>query len=236
MNIKLKMAFLIIITLAFGIVIGAMINRTLSQNRIRNILARRSPVRFVASYERIIKPDPEQSRLIREVLNKHAKRISEIHKKSREELQSSLESMMEELNSILTPEQRKRLEKRRFPGRPPFQLPFPSLPPGRMSVDRELSRLKERLDLSEDQASQIKQILEESRNEAKMTREEGVSWRERREALKELEEKKDEAIEKILTEDQKSLYEQMKKERPKKIEEEMRRRREIMRKQGLPRF
>ena len=236
MNIKLKTTLIIIITLAFGIVIGAMINRTLSQNRIRNILARRSPVRIVSSYERIIKPDPEQSRLIREVLNKHAKRISEIRERSQEELQSSLESVMEELDSILTPEQRKRLEKRRFPGRPPLRPPFPSLTPGRMSVDRELSRLKERLGLSEDQASQIKQILEESRNQAKMMREEGVSWRERREVMNEVQEKKDKAIEKILTEDQKKLYKQMKKERPKKIEEEMRNRRKIMREQGLPRF
>ncbi len=236
MNIKFKTALIIIITLAFGIVIGAMINRAISQNRIKSILAGRNPVHFVASYERIIRPDAEQTKLIREVLDKYGKHLSEIREKSRQELQSSFESMMEELDSILTPEQRKRLEKRRFPGRPPYRPLFPSLPPGRMSVNMELLRLKERLDLSEDQASQIKQILEEAREQAKMMREEGVSWRERREVLRELEEKKDKAIEKILTADQKRLYEQMKKERSKKIEEEMRRRRRIMKKQGLPRY
>jgi len=236
MNIKLKMTSIIIITLAFGIVIGAMINRTLSQNRIRNILSRRIPVHFVASYERIIRPDAAQARLIREVLNKHAKRISEIREKSQEELQSSIESMMEELDSILTPEQRKRLEKRRFQGRPPFRPPFRNRLPERISVDEELSRLKERLGLSKDQASQIKPILEESRDQAKMMRKERTRFMERREIIKEVEEKKEKAIEKILTEDQKKLYEQMKKERHEKIEEEIRKRREIMREQGLPRF
>jgi len=51
-----------------------------------------------------------------------------------------------------------------------------------------------------------------------------------------MEEKKDNSIKNILTEDQKKLYEQMKNERRKKIGEEMRKRREIMREQGLPRF
>ncbi len=236
MNIKLKMTFIIVITLVLGIVIGAMVNRAISQNRIRDILSRREPARFANHFENIIEPDAAQSKQIRNILSKHAKRISKIREKSREELQSSLKSMMEELDSILTPEQRKRLERRRFPGYPPFPPPFPSLPLGRVGVDRELSRMKERLGLSDDQASQIRQIMEESIDQTKMIREEGVSWRERWKALKELEEKKDKAIEKILTEDQKKLYEQMKKERPKRIEEKMRKRREMMREQGLPRF
>lgn len=232
MNIKIKMTFIIIIILALGIVIGAMINRTLSQNRIRDILSRREPARFASYFEKIIEPDAAQSKQIRNVLSKHAKRISEIRAKSREELQSSLETMMGELDSILTSEQKKRLEKRRFPGRPPFL----NRRPGRIGVDEELSRLKEKLDLSEDQASQIKHILEESRVQAKMMREAGANFMERRQVIKEFEGKKDKAIEKILTEEQKKLYEQMKKDRRKKMEEEMRKRREIMKEQGFPRF
>jgi hypothetical protein len=118
MNIKLKTTIVIIFTLAIGIIIGAMLNRTLTQNRIKNILSRRDPGRFAALYEKIIEPTPEQSKLIREVLGKHGKRISEIRKKFHEEMKSEFELMKKKMDSILTPEQKKRLEKRlarRFP-------------------------------------------------------------------------------------------------------------------------
>jgi len=231
MNIKLKIIFVIVITLALGIVMGAMLNRALTQNRIRSILSRRNPVRFVASFEKFIEPSADQRKLVRDILNKHAKRISEIRAKSREELQSSLESMMAELDPILAPEQKKRLEKRRLPGRFLFRNRRLEI----IDVDEEIFVLKERLSLSENQASQIKHILEDSRNQVKMIREKRVNFRKRLQIMKEMEEKKEKAIEKILTKDQKKLYEQIKKRRHKKIEE-MRKRREIMNEQGFPRF
>lgn len=231
MNIKLKITFIIIITLVIGIVIGAMLNRTLTQNRVKRILSRRNPPVFISFYERIIEPDTNQREEIRKILDKHAKHLSEIRANFSEELQSSMESLRAELDPILTPEQKKRLEKG-FPGRPPF----PMRPPERIDVDEELSVLKERLSLSEDQASEIKQILEESRDKFKMMREKGVRWRERWQIMKELEEKKEKAIKNILTRDQKNSFEQIKKERHKKIEEEMSKRREIMKERDIPRY
>ena len=122
MNIKLKMTFIIIITLAIGIVIGAMLNRTISQRRIRNILLERRPDMFVRVYERILEPNSAQSKAIREILNKYAQRNLEIRTKFREETQSVFESMKTEIEPILTPGQKKRLENRlsgrgRFPVR-----------------------------------------------------------------------------------------------------------------------
>lgn len=238
MNIKLKMTFIIIITLVIGIVIGALLNRTITQNRIKGILSRRDPGPFVASFEKIIEPDAAQRELIRDILDRHAKRISQIRAKSMEELKSSFESMMAELDSVLTPEQKKRLEKMRFPGIPPFRMPppFPMPPPGKIDIDEELSVLKERLSLSEDQAIQIKQVLVEVRDEFEMMREKEVNPREVEQLMRELEERKDQAIENILNSDQKKLYEQIKKERPKKPGKEMHERPGIGREKRVPGF
>ena len=111
MNIKLKTTLLIIMIFAIGIVIGAMVNRTLTQKKINDILSRRHPGRFPTVYEKIINPTPEQSRLIRKVLEQHAKRMSKIREDFRKEMHSEFESMKIEMDSILTPEQKKRLEK-----------------------------------------------------------------------------------------------------------------------------
>ena len=229
MNIKVKITFIIIITLAIGIVIGALLNRTLSQNRIKRILERRNPPIFISFYERIIEPDAEQRAKVRKVLNKYAQNLSEIRTNFQEELQSSFESMTAELEPLLTPEQKERLEKG-FP-RPPrfFPRPFRT-----RDINQELSILKERLGLSEDQASKIKLILEEFRNQAGKMREE----RERPgrfPIMRELEEKKEQAIEKILTDEQKKIYEELKKER-RKIIEEMQERHGMRRERHLPRF
>jgi hypothetical protein len=238
MNIKLKMAFIIIATLVIGIFIGALLNRIHTQNRIKSILSRRNPGPFVASFEKIIEPDPAQRKLVRDILDRHAKRISEIRTKSRKELKSSFESMMAELNSVLTPEQKERLEKRKFPGFPRFARlhPFPMPPPGKINVGQELSVLKEKLGLSENQASQIKQILEKARDEFQAMREKELNFRERWQFIREVEEKKDGAIEKILTKDQKKLYEQIKKERPGRSVEERHKRRGIVKEKGFAGF
>jgi len=230
MNIKVKITFIIIITLAIGIVIGALLNRTLSQNRIKRILERRNPPIFISFYERIIEPNADQRDSVRKILDKYAQRFLEIRANSQEELQSSFESMTAELEPLLTPEQKERLEEG-FP-RPPRFFPRALMIRG---VNQELSILKERLGLSEDQASKIKLILEELRDQAEKIREE----RERPgkfQIMRELEEKKDQSIEKMLTNDQKKIYEEMKKERKRKTGEGMRQRRKIMRERNLPGF
>ncbi len=52
MNIKIKTALIIIVTLGIGIVIGALLNRTFTQNRIRNIISTRSPNHFIPLYKK----------------------------------------------------------------------------------------------------------------------------------------------------------------------------------------
>jgi hypothetical protein len=233
MNVKLKMTFVILATLILGIIIGAMLSRVLIQNRIRNIISKRNPAVFVPFFEDRIEPRPRQSNEIREILRKYAKRIDEIHANFRVELESSFESLRTELEPLLTPEQKKRLE-RGLPGRPPWQ---PGRPPWQLgflvtrNLDKVLLEMKKKLKLTEDQTSQIRQILEELRGQAKKAREELERRRERWRSMLESEEKIDKAIEQVLTDEQKKLYEQFIRERRK-----VRRFRELMEEKGPPGF
>jgi len=225
MNIKLKTALIIIVTFILGIVIGAMFNRTLSQNRIKNILSRRNPVHFVSSYERIIGPDASQRKLVREVLNKHAKRISGIRTNYNEELQSSIESLFKDLDPLLTPQQKMRLKKR-LPARPAFMNRH-MMNLMRMDINKEFINLKEELGLSEEQSVQVRQVLEEWRNKYRMLREKRGAFMSI-DQLMQMEKEKNEAIEKILNPEQKKIYEKIKKDRQRRLGEEVRNRRRMI--------
>lgn len=223
MNVKLKMTFVIIATLALGIIIGAMLNRALVEKRIRNILSKRAPDVFVPFIEESINPDPTQSEEIRKILKKHAKRIDEIHTNSRIELQSAFESLREELDPLLTPEQKKRLEGG-LPGSPRWSPDRPRGLPGFLitkNLDEELMEMKKALKLTEEQTLQIRQILEEMRDQTRKAREEMDRIREKMRLMLESEERIDKAIEDVLTDKQKELYEKYKEERFKRFERGM---------------
>lgn len=219
MNVKLRMTFVILATLVLGIIIGAMLNRAIVEKRIRNILSKRAPDVFVPFIEESINPDPTQSEAIRKILKKHAKRIEEIHTDNIIELQSTFESMREELDPLLTPEQKKRLEGR-LPGSPRLQL---GRPPGQLvfliteNLDEELMEMKKALKLTDEQTLQIRQILEEMRDQARKAREEMDKIREKKRLMLGSEERIDKAIEDVLTDEQKTLYEKYKDERFKRF-------------------
>ncbi len=138
MNIKAKTALIIIITLALGIVIGAMLNRALLQRRINRAFSWRSPDFMITNFENIIEPGQKQRKLIRQILNKHAERMMELRENSRKDMQEEFESLQKELDLILTPEQKNRLMRRlpdplrrfrRFQKGPPFKPPPKKKPP-----------------------------------------------------------------------------------------------------------
>ncbi len=135
MNMKVKTTIVIIITLIFGIVLGALINRTFTHRRIRRAFDAVNPNRFTMILEQAIDPTEEQENQIREILQGHAKQVEEIRKKAMEGMETSLQALKKELDSVLTPEQKERLEemmKKRPPwmrreGKPwpPREGPFP---------------------------------------------------------------------------------------------------------------
>ena len=135
MNMKIKTTIVIIITLLFGIVFGALLNRTFTHRRIRKAFDAVNPDRFTMILERAIEPTDEQKKQIREILQSHAKQVEELRKKAMEGMETSLQALKKELDSVLTAEQKERLEemmKERPPwmrreGKPwpPREGPFP---------------------------------------------------------------------------------------------------------------
>ncbi len=143
MNIKAKTTLVIILTLIIGIVFGFLLSRAYMHYRIKRAFAMITPSRFIPVFEQTINPTPEQREHIRKIIQEHAENIAELQKNLREGMESSFESLRKELESILTPEQKKRLGKmmrhrKLWPRRdrrhwPPRGRPFPEprrkLPP-----------------------------------------------------------------------------------------------------------
>lgn len=216
MSVKAKISFIIIITLVTGIVIGAMLNRALLQRRIAKTFSRRNPLLLAEMYENILQPDTEQSKQIREVLDKHAGIFLEIRESYQEDMLAASESLQSELEPLLSPEQKKRLENPPFfpksfrNRRPGFMKP----PPYKELIEQEISELKDKLSLSEEQVVQIRQILIQSGRPVpyQMPRmaQNLERWSQR---IRRREAAKDKAIEDILNEEQKRLYQQIKKAR-----------------------
>jgi hypothetical protein len=115
MNTKVKIALIIIVTLAIGIVLGAMVNRALLRHRIQRAFNERNPRGMISFIERHIQPTPDQRKQIREILEKHRIKSQEIREKFMEDMQLEFESLEKDLEPILTLEQKNRL-KRRFRG------------------------------------------------------------------------------------------------------------------------
>jgi uncharacterized protein YneF (UPF0154 family) len=149
MNMKVKTTIVIIITLLFGIVFGALLNRTFTHRRIRKAFDAVNPNRFTMILERAIDPSEEQKKQIREILQSHAKQMEELRKNAMEGMETSLQALKKELDSVLTPEQKERLEemmKQRPPwmrreGKPwpPREGPFPD-PRRKFPPEKKLPR------------------------------------------------------------------------------------------------
>jgi uncharacterized protein YneF (UPF0154 family) len=211
MNVKTKTSLVIVFTLITGMIIGALLSRALLQNRVQRVFSMRNPNAFVQSYLETIKPDANQEKQIKEILERNGQRIAEIRSKSRENLESSMVAMMSELESVLTLEQIKRLEEKPPGGRPRF---------GMRSTEGELVFLTTELELTNDQTSLLKKLIEEFRMSApdKMQR---VTPKEMSPNFRNQMEKREEEIKKILTDEQKKKYDELMKNRRRRPPEAM---------------
>ncbi len=254
MSVKWKIVLHVAVVLIIGIVIGALLNRALVQKRLRDMVAMRGAGLRVPRPERILKPaDAEQEAKIQAVLDKHAQQFSEIHQRFNSEIEATFKSLKDEIDPILTPEQKAAFEKmipgrpptfgrpRRFPGGPPGapggQPGFPGQEPGvpggapgapgrpsgppglrmgefRMertafSAEFELAMLKTELNLSEDQATKIKAILDQFIAQRQSLSEKEIPP-DNFDSLRQAEEKKVKEIEKILSSEQKEKYKKIK--------------------------
>jgi hypothetical protein len=113
-----------------------------------------------------------------------------------------------------------------LPGPPPFRRPPPrefpvseGPPSGEFrSVEFELANLQRALNLSEDQVTKIRAILEEFKDQVPFPMEKRMPP-EKFDSLMKAREKKEQEIEKVLTDGQKERYRQIRREKLKRGEE-----------------
>ena len=112
MNARLKSFLVIFATLLIGVVLSAVVNARMSEQRIERIAAYRSERGFIRYLERGIEPrDEAQQEEIREILSGAAARTAERSMQYRMEMRRLIDSTHAELADILTPEQQQRLRE-----------------------------------------------------------------------------------------------------------------------------
>lgn len=133
MKVKIKITLIILATLILGLFLGAGLHRLYIQHRIKKIFTLQRPPIMALTLERVIRPTPEQRIEIRRILRRHAQRLQEIRREYEEKLRQEMAAIRQEIDPILTPQQKKRLERRspapyrRWLRRPPLHHRRPPL-------------------------------------------------------------------------------------------------------------
>lgn len=215
MNVRMKFAVYLVFTLLFGIAIGILLNRALLQKKIKDMLMMRASGRIVPQLEEIVRSaGPEQRESIREIFDKYETKMADIHLRFREEIEAAFKSLKADVDPLLTPEQKIRLDEM-LPKPPPFLKrepggfpppppggpgPSPGWPPG-LPLEEELSFLSEKLGLSAEQTDRIRTILRDYAGRMKPPGERPEPP-EKRQAFRNLRAERNREIEKILTPEQ----------------------------------
>lgn len=113
MSPRTKSILLLLVTLVLGVVLGALLNARLAQERMERIAFLRSQRGFMRFLEDVVEPEsPEQRQAVRDVLRRSAQRMAEVREQHRAEMQSILDSTRTELEGVLTDRQLEQLEQR----------------------------------------------------------------------------------------------------------------------------
>ncbi len=142
MNPRAKSTAALLVTLIIGFVLGALFMITVRRRHMERIEKIREQQGFMFFHERLIQPTEAQRDTLQKILQKYSPRFFDIARRHRKEISVLRDSLLIELETVLTPEQMQRLKERplfkRFhPGRggPPFRdrQPWrdsPRRPPG----------------------------------------------------------------------------------------------------------
>jgi Spy/CpxP family protein refolding chaperone len=146
-------------------------------------------------------------RIILQNAVKQAANIQELNKGNAEAIKIAITDLDKEtdqqIQNILTPEQQKK-----------YQTIKERVTPTSGSADREISALKERLKLTDEQVAQIQPILESFREQMQEMRENSGGDREQmRSQMRSIMQERDKKIEAILTESQQKEYQKYIQER-----------------------
>ena len=109
MNIHLKTAAILLATLIIGMVCGALILGAFARDRLQPP-PQMTRERFVDRWVRMVRPDQEQMRRIREVVGEHEPGFRENYMRHRREMQTLVDSLHRDLEPILTERQLERIK------------------------------------------------------------------------------------------------------------------------------
>jgi len=110
-NHKLKTVLVLLATFALGIIFGAMLNRAISQNRIKRYMALRTRDGLIFRLRRILGPHTVQAKEVRDIIAKYGKRLGEVNRDMREQYGVVIKDFFNDLSGVLTPEQMERVLK-----------------------------------------------------------------------------------------------------------------------------
>jgi uncharacterized membrane-anchored protein YhcB (DUF1043 family) len=161
MKLKAGIALIVVITLIIGIVIGALANRAIVRHRLNQTFRRVNPGYLSGFIQEVVDPDSEQARKIQSVLNEHTRQMQNLRSEYQNEMREHFQSLWNDLEPLLTPVQKRRLRRRPFGPREFFQDLRPPVPPAAHEriLQEEINWLKQRLSLSPVQARRIRDIL-----------------------------------------------------------------------------
>ena len=122
MQTRTKSAFLLLAVLALGVVIGILVSGVLHNRRMDRLARIRTGPGIVQLVERAVQPESEEQRAqIREIMEGAAPRFAETFQRTQEEVRTLSDSVMSELEAVLTAEQLESLRSHMLlrRGRPP---------------------------------------------------------------------------------------------------------------------
>ncbi|MBD3288175.1 hypothetical protein GF337_05170, partial [candidate division KSB1 bacterium] len=112
MNIKIKSAIVLLITLAIGLGLGMQIDRMILKKKIRERVHRPPDSRlFMRIFERIIQPEESQREQVRQIIQEHTKRLARIDSTARSQFAEALDSLRHDLKPVLSQEQLDRIKE-----------------------------------------------------------------------------------------------------------------------------
>ena len=113
MTASTKSALMLFSTLLIGMLLGSLITGAVINRRMRSLAEMRSARGLAYFLEDVVEPESaEQREAIRAVLDEAAPKFSEVMLASREQMRALTDSVLAELDPLLTEEQRARLEER----------------------------------------------------------------------------------------------------------------------------
>ena len=106
MQTRTKSAFLLLAVLVLGVAIGMLVSGVLHNRRMDRIARIRTGPGIVQLVERAVQPESEEQRAqIRKIMEGAAPRFAETFQRTQEEMRTLSDSVMSELEAVLTAEQ-----------------------------------------------------------------------------------------------------------------------------------